>query len=153
MALGAGTLGLAGLAFAGISAPGPTAFDISVPLRTRVVSPVPFSLGVALRTRVGTGLRDLRVPVRTRVHLPPYSLSAPLRTRVAGPAAFARPAFWRTRVIIDGVDWSSRVTGEVLVDGEESAARVAELARLGLAIDVLNGGLAAWRTSGNPVPE
>lgn len=33
---------------------------------------------------------------------------------------------WNSRVIVAGVDWSARVTGEVTVDAEEGAARVAQ---------------------------
>lgn len=41
---------------------------------------------------------------------------------VGGPNAIV----WASRVIVDGVNWSSRITGEVTVDAEEGAARVAQ---------------------------
>ena len=53
----------------------------------------------------------------------PGSADVPEPVIVGGPNAIV----WNSRVIVAGVDWSARVTGEVTVDAEEGAARVAQL--------------------------
>lgn len=154
---GSGQFGavLFGAAGGGGTAPGPASYAPNAPLRIIVRAGKIVAARVQLEIKVFARYTPV-VPLKISVTRPRYSPTAPIKIKVfaryapvaplavsvsarpSAPVAGAAPVVWSARVLLAGVDVSSRVTGQVTVEAEENAARVARLslAPVGAAVEL-----------------
>ncbi len=151
--------GLFGAAGGGGSA-GPTPYSPEVPLRVivragQIVAPVAvlqikvfaqYSPAVALTVDVHRPRYAPAAPLKVTVfgrYAPVVPLAVSVSAAVAAPAVGAAPMVWSARVLVGGVDVSARLTGQISVEAEENAARVARVSLAPAGVVVALAGLAA----------
>lgn len=157
---GSGRFGDGQFGTAGASAPaGPLPYAPQAPLRIIVRAGKIVAARVQLEVKIYARYAP-SVPLKISVTRPRYSPTAPLKIKVfaryapvapltvsvsarpSAPVSGAAPVVWSARVLLAGVDVSSRVTGQVAVEAEENAARVARLALAPAGSTVELSGLA-----------
>lgn len=160
MTFGAGRFGVtpfgAGVATA---APANPTYTPSLPLRIIVCAGVVVGAKAWLQVKVYARYART-VPLKVSVTKPRYAPTAPLKITVFGryapaaplaitvsvpvvaPAAGGSAYVWGARVLLAGVDVSARVTGQIVVEAEEGAARVAHVALAPAGVTVALSSLA-----------
>jgi len=105
--------------------------EIICPLTIIVSASATIEAALAITVTTG-GLESAASAVATAMgSLDDVFLSVPLRIDVLTPGYFGTPATrWRPVVYIGGTDFSSRLTGQIVVEANEGQARIAEFSLL-----------------------
>lgn len=90
-------------------------------------APVPGQLSLPVQVTVQAVSGEISLPVRVQIAAV-GALSLPVAVSVVEPSTAGHYTDWRVVVLVDGVDVSARLTGEVDVDALEGSSRVASFA-------------------------